>query len=82
MSVTKRILFAVILCMGLVVYITDTSELETHTDIFCAYDRVFVRFKEGNKVWGTILLDDSGIPVKCHEGDFPSVKILNKGNII
>ena len=82
MSVTKRILLALVLCMGLIVYISDTSELQTQTDVLCAYGKVFVRFKEGNNIWGTILLDDAGAPIKCHEGDLPSVKLLNKGNII
>lgn len=34
---------------------------------FCAYNRVFVEFKEGNTVWGTMLLDFEGRPIPCRE---------------
>ena len=82
MSFIKRILLALMVLVGLLIFISDTSELETHTDVFCAYGKVFVRFKEGNKIWGTILLDDSGVPISCQEGHVPSIKSLNKGTII
>ena len=82
MSLTKRILLALAMCIGVVVYISDLSEMETHTELFCAYGKVFVKFKEGGRIWGTIMLDDNGAPIQCHEGNLPSVKKLNKGNVI
>jgi hypothetical protein len=36
-----------------------------HTSTFCAYGKVFVKFKDGNNVWGTIMLDQDGLPIKC-----------------
>ena len=82
MSLTKRILLALIICIGSVVYISDTYEVETHAELFCAYGKVFVKFKEGDRIWGTIMLDDNGAPIQCHEGNLPAVKKLNKGNVI
>ena len=37
-----------------------------HTSTFCAYGKVFVKFKDGNHVWGTIMLDQDGLPIKCN----------------
>lgn len=39
---------------------------ETESNVFCAYDRLFVEFHRGPQVWGTILLDDDGLPVPCN----------------
>ena len=41
----------------------------THTRTFCAYNRVFVEFEEGSKVWGTLMLDSRGKPIPCSETD-------------
>jgi len=82
MRTTKLFLLSFAICIGLVAWVMDLDELDTQASTFCAYGKVFVRFKEGSKVWGTILLDNSGAPVPCQEGSIPSFKSLNKGNII
>lgn len=41
----------------------------TRSDVrlFCSYGRVFIEFQEGSTVWGTIMLDNAGLPVPCDE---------------
>jgi len=68
MKITKLVLLSLALCFGIIIWLISTTE-DTTTSTFCAYGRVFVRVKDGNTVWGTILLDDSGVPVKCKEDD-------------
>jgi hypothetical protein len=82
MRTTKLFLLSVALCIGLIVWVMDLDEPDTHASTFCAYGKVFVRFKEGSRVWGTILLDNTGSPVACQEGVGPSFKSLNKGRTI
>jgi hypothetical protein len=43
-----------------------TSSQEEDARVFCAYDRLFVEFHTGRNTWGTILLDDDGLPVPCN----------------
>lgn len=38
-----------------------------YASTFCAYGKVFVKFKEGNSTWGTLMLDNDGRPIKCNE---------------
>ena len=45
------------------VWIVDSTRSDTR--LFCAYGRVFVEFQEGGTTWGTIMLDDDGVPVQC-----------------
>ena len=82
MRTTKLLLLSFAVCIGLIVWVMDLDEPDTQASTFCAYGKVFVRFKEGSKVWGTILLDNSGSPVACQEGSVPTFKSLNKGNSI
>jgi hypothetical protein len=82
MRTAKLLLLSVAICIGLVAWVIDLDEPDTQASTFCAYGKVFVRFKEGGKIWGTILLDNSGVPVPCQEGSMPSFKSLNKGNTI
>ena len=39
----------------------------TRSDVrlFCSYGKVFIEFQDGNNVWGTMMLDDDGVPVQC-----------------
>ena len=37
-----------------------------YTTTFCAYGKTFVKFKDGNYIWGTIMLDQAGLPIKCN----------------
>lgn len=41
----------------------------TRSDVrlFCAYGRVFIEFQEGSTTWGTLMLDDNGAPIRCHD---------------
>ena len=63
----KLVLLSLSLCIGIVIWVLDAPSGDITTSTFCAYGRVFVRVKDGNTTWGTILLDDSGTPVKCTE---------------
>ena len=69
MKLTKPVVLALALCFSLIVWLLETPSVDTRASTFCAYGRVFVRIKEGNTIWGTILLDDNGVPVKCKEDD-------------
>jgi len=82
MRTTKLLLLSVAVCIGLIVWVMDLDEPDTQASTFCAYGKVFVRFKEGSKVWGTMLLDSAGAPIPCQEGTVPTFKSLNKGNTI
>lgn len=39
----------------------------TRSDVrlFCSYGRVFIEFQDGDNVWGTMMLDDDGVPIRC-----------------
>jgi hypothetical protein len=50
-------------------YWMTTNDEDTHTSMFCAYGKVFVTFKQFRTVWGTMLLDDRGLPVTCDSND-------------
>jgi len=82
MRTTKLFLLSVALCIGLIVWTMDLDEPDTQASTFCAYGKVFVRFKEGSKIWGSMLLDSAGSPIPCQEGNSSSFKSLNKGNSI
>jgi hypothetical protein len=82
MRIAKLFLLSVAVCVGLIVWGMDLDESNLQSSAFCAYGKVFVRFKEGGKIWGTILLDSAGVPVLCQEGSTPSFRSLNKGNTI
>jgi hypothetical protein len=82
MRTTKLFLLSFAVCMGFVVWIIELDEPDTHASTFCAYGKLFVRFKEGSRVWGTMLLDNFGYPVTCQEGIVPAFKSLNKGRTI
>jgi hypothetical protein len=53
----------------LVMVIARMENGVTHARTFCAYNRIFVEFEEGNKIWGTIMLDAKGKPIPCLESD-------------
>jgi len=77
------VLIALALCMGIVLWLYDENTSDRQADTFCAYDRVFVEITKGKRVWGTILLDDSGVPVHCKDTDSAEQKpSAMKGKII
>ena len=58
------------------------GESEAQTSTFCAYGKVFVEFEEGNKRWGTILLNDNGRPIPCTDPiGTPAVSLEKINNI-
>lgn len=58
----------------------DSHRPETRVKLFCAYNRVFIEFHEQNNIWGTVWLDNNGMPVEC--GDMPlDEKVNYKGTI-
>jgi len=67
---TPKILIAIItLIMG--IYGSSAAvnnNGETHTRMFCAYDKMFIEFDDGKNMWGTIWLDQDGRPVTCRDG--------------
>lgn len=64
----------VLLAIGVIV---SNQESEFSTSSFCAYNIVFVEFQEGNRKWGTILLDKNGKPLACSETDLGAFKMQN-----
>lgn len=48
----------------------------TRSDVrlFCSYGKVFIEFQEGSSVWGTMMLDDDGIPVRCDRNTKTTLK--------
>ena len=48
-----------------VVWIENSNRSDVR--LFCSYGRVFIEFQEGYTVWGTIMLDNNGLPVPCDE---------------
>lgn len=54
---------------------------EPESKIFCAYNRVFVEFKNGTSVWGTLMLDHDGLPVPCSNDDEKEVPTVSKTRI-
>lgn len=49
------------------IFIINKTDSEVVTSTFCAYGKVFVEFKNGNNVWGTLMLDRKGSPIPCKE---------------
>lgn len=58
-----------VLCGTILSYLFGLLPRETHVKTFCAYDRVFVEFTEGNSTWGTMMLDRNGKPISCNDDD-------------
>jgi hypothetical protein len=69
-KITKPVFagLAFFIAASIIVAITREHSV-TYTRTFCAYNRVFVEFEEGNKIWGTTMLDDKGRPIPCSESD-------------
>jgi len=68
-SITRKtIIIAVAIVASLVYWIQEETSV-AHTQMFCAYGKWFVEFKEGNSVWGAMLLDDDGRPIRCSKSD-------------
>jgi hypothetical protein len=61
----KLVLLSFAICIGLILWLLETSEPKTSVTTFCAYGRTFIEFTENNKRWGTTLLDNDGRPVRC-----------------
>jgi hypothetical protein len=53
----------------------------THAKTFCAYNRIFVEFEQGKRVWGALMLDYQGLPIPCSEHDLEETDNNIKGII-
>jgi hypothetical protein len=62
-------LWAVFAILTLSLAIRGKAQLPTRTKTFCAYNKVFVEFEEGDKRWGTLMLNWNGKPIPCNEAD-------------
>ena len=49
----------------LIIWVFTPYEPETNIRLFCANGRVFIEFQEKNNTWGTMWLNDDGMPVNC-----------------
>ena len=49
----------------LVIHLTRNLEDPAHARLFCAYNKTFIEFREGNNVWGVMYLDSNGKPIGC-----------------
>ena len=64
--------------MLLLLIIDITPDSEPETKIFCAYGRVFIEFNSNGSTWGTLMLDDRGVPIPCSSEE----RLDTKSNII
>jgi hypothetical protein len=73
----SKLLFVFYVTLGLVALaiIVSNQEREFNTSSFCAYGTVFVEFEEGNRKWGTTLLDRQGKPIPCSETELGANKM-------
>lgn len=54
---------------GVILLYQIFRDRDTHTRLFCAYNRVFVEFEESGNIWGTMMLDRHGRPIPCKDDD-------------
>lgn len=65
-TVIKGIGIAWLLAVMFLLLIIDvTPDTDSHTRIFCAYGKIFIEFTENGSTWGTMMLDDRGVPIPC-----------------
>jgi hypothetical protein len=82
MNTARIVVVSCTICLSLLFGLGQSPTVETvHTKSFCAYNRVFVEFEEGNKRWGALLLDRDGRPIPCDEDNLPKEKTKNRGII-
>ena len=63
-----KIFWAVLIALGVLWAMLPTSRDEsTNVRLFCAYGKVFVEFHEKSNIWGVIMLDNSGRPIRCRD---------------
>ena len=74
MKITKTVFAIWAFCTAILVMMLIRMEYgTTYARTFCAYNRLFVEFEEGSKIWGTTMLDAKGRPVPCAETDTQEV---------
>ena len=54
----------IIVITVLAVWVVNSTRSDVR--LFCSYGRVFIEFQDGNNVWGALMLDDDGIPMRCN----------------
>jgi hypothetical protein len=57
------LLIALVTIVILLFFNNKTTPVESQ--IFCAYNRLFIEFDDGKYKWGTMLFDDDGHPMDC-----------------
>ena len=63
----KSLIIAGVIALAIVWLIVPArSSNDLHTEIFCAYDSIFVEFDNNGNKWGTMLLDRQGHPIPCN----------------
>ena len=81
-NLKRYIIVSIAIVVGVIAWLLEPIESETHTRQFCAYGRIYVEFQQGNKIWGTTFVDEDGKPIKCTENSLPkSTAILNRSII-
>lgn len=74
MKITKTVFAIWAFCTAILVMMLIRMEYgTTYARTFCAYNRLFVEFEEGSKIWGTTMLDAKGRPIPCAETDTQEV---------
>jgi hypothetical protein len=73
-KITKTVFAIWAFCTAILVMVLIRMEYgTTYARTFCAYNRLFVEFEEGSKIWGTTMLDAKGRPIPCAETDTQEV---------
>jgi len=47
------------------VYVINSTRSDVR--LFCSYGRLFIEFQEGYSTWGTMMLDNDGVPIRCDD---------------
>ena len=68
--------------IGILVLMWLYDDDNSYASTYCAYGKVFVKFREGGQVWGTLMLDNDGRPMRCLENSISTTKSLRKQPII
>ena len=82
MKAIKILMLSLVLCIGMITWLLDQTTSDAEVGTICAYGQIVIRIKEGNNIWGTTMLDESGAPIRCSRENMETYKSVNKGNII
>lgn len=54
-----------VVILALIAAVWFVNSTRSDVKLFCSYGRVFIEFHDGGNVWGTIMLDNDGLPIPC-----------------